>query len=177
MTSANPNPSPATIKTRFLLLSDTHSHPLQPPSAPDRAYRSPLPHAEVLIHSGDLSFSGELDEYRRTFDVIKSSDAQIKIVIPGNHDLSLDREYWNEMLERVDPDSPTGQPEMRAIAKEARELWTGEEARKAGIVYLEEEGVKTFQINGARFTVSSLSFLPYPKLKVLSICTICKPNI
>lgn len=40
--------------------------------------------------------------------------------------------------------------------EEIRELWTGQEARDAGIVYL-EEGVRTFELgNGARLTVSDI---------------------
>lgn len=39
-----------------------------------------------------------------------------------------------------------------------RELWTGDEARANGIVYL-EEGVRTFNLSsGARFTVSGIEF-------------------
>lgn len=42
--------------------------------------------------------------------------------------------------------------------EEIRELWTGQEAREAGIVYL-EEGVRTFELgSGARFTVSCPGF-------------------
>ncbi len=41
--------------------------------------------------------------------------------------------------------------------KRIRELWMGDEARRAGIVYL-EEGVRTFELgSGARFTVSGFS--------------------
>ena len=40
-----------------------------------------------------------------------------------------------------------------------RFMWTGEEAREAGIVYL-EEGIRTFELrSGVRFTVSGLRFI------------------
>ena len=41
---------------------------------------------------------------------------------------------------------------------DAVEMWTGKDAKMAGIVYL-EEGVRTFELkNGAIFTVSSYCF-------------------
>ena len=86
------------------------------------------------------------------FDMLKAAPAELKLVIPGNHDITLHEDFYvrgtgkNKHLR--------GMEDVQKI----RELWTGYEARSAGIVYL-EEGVRTFDLsNGARFTVSDLHF-------------------
>lgn len=149
--SASPKHS---TRTRFLLLSDTHSHPLHPTGTTEYAYRSPLSHADVLIHAGDLSFSGRIEQYRRTLDVIKASDAELKLVIAGNHDLTLDEAYTtHQYVEDEHQRHEVRTREMRVL-DEARGLWTGQAAREAGVVYL-EEGLRKFTLrNGTQFTVS-----------------------
>jgi len=83
-------------------------------------------------------------------EVLRAAPAQLKIVIAGNHDITLDREYYEshfkgERLEDLD------------IAKK---MWTGEEARNAGFIYL-EEGISTLECkNGARFTIYSSPYQP-----------------
>ena len=73
-------------------------------------------------------------------------------MIAGNHDITLHKDLYLETLKNKHRNIPD---DVDAI----RELWTGKEARRAGIVYL-EEGVKTFTLgNGARFTVRQISFL------------------
>ena len=127
------------VKTRFCLISDTHGHAPFPSTDSEHGYRLPLPSADVLLHAGDLTLNGKLDEYRVMIDMLKAADAELKIVIAGNHDLTLDATY-----SRND----------KADVKEAKELWTSEEARAAGLVYL-EEGLNKFELkNGVAFTVS-----------------------
>ena len=91
------------------------------------------------------------------FDMLKEAPAELKLVIPGNHDITLHEEFYvrgtgkNKHVRR-------GSRGMEDVQK-IREMWTGDEARRAGIVYL-EEGVRRFELgNGARFTVSGLGFL------------------
>ena len=135
-----------TIKTRFLCISDTHSVPLFPAEDKIHCFRTPLPHSDVLLHAGDLSKRGILNEYKITYEVIKSSTAELKLVIAGNHDVSLDEKYCRSW----------GFGDVENKIKEARELWTSEDAKENGIVYL-EEGVRTFELsNGAKFTVSAI---------------------
>lgn len=84
--------------------------------------------------------TGRIDEYRVTLDTLKAADAELKIVIGGNHDLTLDANYWRN---------------TKAEVEKAKELWMGEEARAAGVVYL-EEGLNKFELkNGATFKVSA----------------------
>lgn len=132
------------VKTRFCLISDTHTRAPFPSTETEHGYRLPLPSADVLIHAGDLTMNGRVDEYRVTFDMLKAADAELKIVIAGNHDLTLDANYWQN---------------EKAEVEKAKELWMGEEARAAGLVYL-EEGLNKFELkNGATFTVSACQYL------------------
>ena len=140
-----------TTKTRFCLISDTHARQPFPAKEIKHAFRKPLPPADVLLHAGDLTEVGRIDEHERTFAMIEEADAELKLVIAGNHDLTLDRQTFPSTCKHIRRES------TQAIAPElcsVEELWKGEKARTAGIVYL-EEGTRTFQLNnGAQFTVS-----------------------
>ncbi|KAI4141508.1 MAG: hypothetical protein L6R39_005305 [Caloplaca ligustica] len=136
-----------TITTRFTIISDTHTTTPFPSSDTTHAYRDPLPSADVLLHAGDLTKFGYINEHATTFDVIRQADAELKIVIAGNHDITLDEEYY----------ATTGAKRMHRNIPEStaavRDIWTGAKAREAGVVYL-EEGTRTFTLkNGATFTV------------------------
>lgn len=137
--------SASTVKTRFLIISDTHS---------DQPFRQPLPKADVLLHCGDLTMIGKLDEYQSTLDMLRDCDAELKLVIAGNHDISLDEEYygrrgkWMHGWREYDANMP-------ALAKA---MWTGEKAQRAGVTYL-EEGMREFTLaSGARLRVSNCQF-------------------
>lgn len=90
---------------------------------------------------------GGLQQYRRVLDWIKSVDAELKIVIAGNHDIDLHEEYY---LKNSGERPEVAKQQMRDI----KELWTGPETRDVGVVYL-DEGLSTFQLkSGAVFTVN-----------------------
>ncbi|MCJ1350065.1 MAG: hypothetical protein MMC33_000046 [Icmadophila ericetorum] len=126
-------PSPKTVKTRFTIISDTHAKQPFPAGNTKHAYRLPLPKADVLIHSGDLTQWGALMEHESTFDVLREANAEIKI------------SAWRGSMKDYD---------------DAVEMWTGKDAKMAGIVYL-EEGVRTFELkNGAIFTVYTSPYTP-----------------
>lgn len=134
-----------TIKTRFCIISDTHTTVPFSPENKNYAFRSPLAKADVLLHAGDLTGTGHVWEMQKTVSMLKQVDAELKIVIAGNHDITLDREFYEEQWEEFH-DEPESVDMMN-------DIWTGEKARQAGIVYL-EEGVRIFELsNGAKFTV------------------------
>lgn len=150
------NPQSSHIKTRFLIISDTHTASLFPPENNNVPFREPLPKADVLLHCGDLTMIGHLHEYEKTLDMLASIDAELKLVIAGNHDISLDEKYYarkGQSMHRLrEPDT--------ALPARAREMWTGERAKVAGVTYL-EEGVHSFLLaNGAKLRVcpSSLRY-------------------
>ncbi|KAL8842347.1 MAG: hypothetical protein Q9176_002736 [Flavoplaca citrina] len=75
-------------RTRLVCISDTHN------ASPDGSFK--LPAGDVLIHAGDLTNQGRYDELRKTFDWISKTDFEVKIVIAGNHDITLDQAFYEE---------------------------------------------------------------------------------
>lgn len=86
--------------------------------------------------------------------MIRSAPAELKIVIPGNHDISLDPAYYDAVgCKRFHH----GRSEDLAAI---RELYRGADAQANGVAYM-EEGVRTFTLkNGARFTVYASAYQP-----------------
>lgn len=149
--------STTTIRTRILIISDTHTASPLPSTDSTHAYRLPLPKADILLHAGDITKVGYLAEYEKMFDMLQQAPAELKLVIPGNHDITLHEEFyvWGTGKDKHVRRGGGGMEDVKRI----RKLWTGEEARRAGIVYL-EEGFRTFELgSGARFTVSGPGFL------------------
>ncbi|KAK4554968.1 hypothetical protein LTR86_008116 [Recurvomyces mirabilis] len=72
-------------KLRIVCVSDTHNH------SPGQGYT--LPAGDVLIHAGDLTNQGSLAELENAFEWLVKADYDNKIVVAGNHDLSLDQDY------------------------------------------------------------------------------------
>lgn len=67
---------------RFVFVSDTHTY-----------HKSlKLPKGDILIHTGDFTYSGGLKEIESFSDWLGTLDFKHKIVISGNHELSFDLE-------------------------------------------------------------------------------------
>ena len=105
----------ATVKTRVLIISDTHGAPLEN-----------LPKADLLIHCGDLSMTGGYTQYQDALHMISQVDAPVKLVIAGNHDYTLDQAYVS-----THPEDTT-----QAAYDKARTLWS--QAKHDGITFLDE---------------------------------------
>lgn len=146
----------AKIPTRILIISDTHSTPLlaQDDHILPQPFRQPLPSADVLIHAGDMTMTGQIDEYHKTLDLLQRIDAPIKLIIAGNHDRTLDKIWMDQNPHGLDMTLE----ERQAQWQEARDVWTSPEgrARTEGVTFL-EEGVHIVSLkNGARLTVCSV---------------------
>ncbi|KAJ5894049.1 hypothetical protein N7495_005740 [Penicillium taxi] len=74
-------------KTRFVCVSDTHGY------TPSEAGFK-LPAGDVLIHAGDLTKNGSTAELRKTMAWISEANFEIKIIVAGNHDITLDPEFY-----------------------------------------------------------------------------------
>ncbi|KAL4973515.1 Metallo-dependent phosphatase-like protein [Aspergillus desertorum] len=183
---------PRTTKTRLLLLSDTHTTP--PSTAHSSSalgfsstpYRHPLPSAHILLHAGDITKVGLASEHKAMLELLKSHPAELKVVIAGNHDITLDEEYYNRVgwlrhryrdVRGEDhlaalPSNPTGasrtttvKPEESGSALESpssiKTLYTDPSAINAGIRYMEEE-IRTFTVpsTGAKLTVYASPYTP-----------------
>jgi hypothetical protein len=151
MSTTMSKPQVAYISTRFLVISDTHSaSPGQKPKGFLDVSPPPSPKADVLLHCGDLTMIGHIDEYEKTLDILKNIDADLKLVIAGNHDITLDEVYYRRRGQFMH--SQTG-GYSEDLPTKARELWLGERAKSAGVTYL-EEGTHNFTLkNGAKLRV------------------------
>ncbi|KAF2772985.1 Metallo-dependent phosphatase [Teratosphaeria nubilosa] len=72
-------------RVRIVCISDTHN------AAPGEGFT--LPKGDILIHAGDLTNQGSHAELKKAINWIEKADFAAKIVVAGNHDLSLDRTY------------------------------------------------------------------------------------
>ncbi|KAH8812195.1 ser/Thr protein phosphatase family protein-like protein [Xylogone sp. PMI_703] len=130
------------ISTRVMVISDTHEHSLD---------GATMPEVDVLIHTGDLTNFGELNSLRKSVQMMSTIEAELKLVIAGNHDVSLDKTCRVENM---------SEEEYSKYHEAAFEIMTGPLAKEAGISYL-EEGTHTFTLNnGARFTVYASPYTP-----------------
>jgi predicted phosphodiesterase len=122
----DPLPKTGPVKIRILILSDTHGYAsLAFPLLSD----VPL---DAAIHCGDLSQCGSLSDYQNTLDLLRSIPAPIKLVIAGNHDLSLNLSGLARSETRYAPDLT----ERQSLHTQAQRFWTGKEARDSGIKFL-----------------------------------------
>ncbi|QSS59633.1 serine/threonine phosphatase [Histoplasma capsulatum] len=132
-----------TIKTRFLILSDTHSQEFTIDTE-----------ADVAIHCGDLTEGSTLEEFHSAIKLLTDLKAPLKLVIPGNHDFTLDIPLFKKRVE-LQLKYLDAALIKRAYGDfgEARQLFNSDAATSAGIVFL-EEGTHSFDLrNGASLTV------------------------
>lgn len=86
-------PSPWTLlaqgsrSMRLVCISDTHSG-----GSGDSSKSIAIPSGDVLVHAGDLTYRGRLDEVKTELEWIDSLPFQHKVVIAGNHDWLFQRE-------------------------------------------------------------------------------------
>ncbi|RDW67621.1 hypothetical protein BP6252_09017 [Coleophoma cylindrospora] len=124
-----------TISTRVMVISDTHEHSLD---------GTMMPQADVLLHTGDLTNFGDLESLRESVKMLGTIEAELKLVIAGNHDIFLDA---TPRVENI------SDKEYAEYHKAALEIMTGPLAKESGITYL-QEGTHTFNIsNGATIKV------------------------
>ncbi|KAJ5803420.1 uncharacterized protein N7503_005870 [Penicillium pulvis] len=177
--------TPARVKTRICMISDTHTNVPLPADDKEHAFRDPLPKADVLLHAGDLTKVGYTVEYEATVSMLKAADAELKLVIAGNHDITLDEEHFTtfgyrrhrkpirlgsappvleddeqSLMQTIRTGSTPSTEDMKAYVRRVKDLWTNQSARDAGIRYL-EEGVHSFTLsNGAKLTVYASPYQP-----------------
>lgn len=71
------------IKTRFLIISDTHGKDLPRTNRPSQS-------VDVAIHCGDLTDGSKSEEFRTATNLLREIDAPLKLTIAGNHDFTMD---------------------------------------------------------------------------------------
>lgn len=112
---------------RCLIISDTH----------DSAFPHITAKVDVAVHCGDMTMIGGLSNYRKALDHLGNLDAELKFVIAGNHDVSLDPKWWAENLDEEGGDDPEEQAKARQLFDAARERG----------VHLLDEGLYTFTLS------------------------------
>ena len=135
------------IRTRCLIASDTHGFKYN--HGKNIPFQPPLPHFDVLLHCGDFTQYGKTaDAYSNAIDMFKSIDAELKLVIAGNHELLLDERDENPHKKGED------------FASERSKVIEALTAKETGVTYL-EEGTHTFKLkNGAALRVYASPFTP-----------------
>ena len=73
--------------TRFVCFSDTHGRHSSIP-------REHILLADVLLHAGDLTNTGELEQVQSFNKWLEDYPAKEKIVIAGNHDITFQEDYY-----------------------------------------------------------------------------------
>ena len=76
----------------MICISDTHTNTID------------VPNGDVLIHSGDLTNAGTVQEIQAQLDWLASLPHREKIVIAGNHDSYFDTKSrkWEDKNKRLD---------------------------------------------------------------------------
>ena len=142
----------AFVKTRFLILSDTHGMEL-------RAEDKPSQHADVAIHCGDLTEESKLEEFKVSIRMLKDIHASLKLVITGNHDFTMDIPAFRK---KVADARPALEPDLvRKVYGDygdARQLF--EDARAVGIIFLDEGNHDFILENGAILKVYASPWTP-----------------
>jgi Icc-related predicted phosphoesterase len=130
--------SPSFRRVRIVCISDTHN------SLPK------LPSGDVLIHAGDLTNQGSYTELSKSVEWLDRADFKFKIVVAGNHDITLDKDFYGDHghcfhnQQRLDPRS------CRDLLAKARSL-----------TYLEHES-KRCRIENEDGTITSLNIFGSP---------------
>ena len=75
---------------RIVCISDTHCKHAQ----------LQIPDGDILIHAGDISSVGHPHQLQRFVDWLTGLPHRHKIVIAGNHDLTLDKAYYERSWQR-----------------------------------------------------------------------------
>lgn len=143
---------PASVRTRFLILSDTHGMGF-------RSEDKPLQHADVAIHCGDLTEESKLEEYRASIQLLKDIHAPLKLVIAGNHDFTMDIPAFRKKVADARP--PLDPELVRKVYGDyggARHILEG--AKAAGIIFLDEGSHQFILENCAILTVYASPWTP-----------------
>ncbi|KAF5614431.1 metallophosphoesterase domain protein [Fusarium subglutinans] len=142
------------IKTRILILSDTHGLRFEED-------KKPLEPVDLVIHCGDLTEDSKLEGFREAIQLLKGIDAPTKIVIAGNHDFSLDDGVFKHKIAEA---SRVAQEDLEQSIKdeygdygEAKRLFT--EADHS-IIFLDEGTHELHLQNGALVKVYASPYTP-----------------
>ncbi|KAJ4411729.1 hypothetical protein N0V85_003780, partial [Neurospora sp. IMI 360204] len=144
------------IKTRFLIISDTHASPAVVPSS------LPAMPVDVAIHCGDLTQDSKLSEFTSALALLKAINAPLKLVIPGHHDFTLDDAVYKAKITKTTTKLGIKLEEIYKVygkVGQARQLL--EETKEKDGIFLLDEGRHDFALaNGASLSVYASPYTP-----------------
>ncbi|RDL38819.1 uncharacterized protein BP5553_03159 [Venustampulla echinocandica] len=156
--------TPTRIKTRIFILSDTLDFNYFSPKA--GVLNLPLPKSDILLHCGDLTEYGDLPSLKKALQMLALIPAELKLVIPGNHDLSLDHDFCarQDMDQGNRERNVGGATKWMELHEQAIELMTqSDEVKRADVTYL-TEGTHRFVLrSGTVVRVYANPYTPYPE--------------
>ena len=142
----------AFVKTRFLLLSDTHGMEF-------RSEDRPFQHADVAIHCGDLTEESKLEEYEASIRLLKDIHAPLNLVIAGNHDFTMDIPAFKKKVADARPSlDPDLVRKVYGDYGDVRKMF--EDAGAAGVIFLGEGNHRFILENGAILNVYASPWTP-----------------
>ena len=119
----------------------------------------PFQHADVAIHCGDLTEESKLEEYQASIRLLKDINAPLKLVIAGNHDFTMDiPAFRKKVADARPPLDPDLVRKVYGDYGDARQIL--EDARAAGIIFLDEGSHQFTLENGAILTVYASPWTP-----------------
>ncbi|POR34422.1 Metallophosphoesterase domain-containing protein 1, partial [Tolypocladium paradoxum] len=144
------------IKTRLLIISDTHGQSFTTTTPPSQK-------VDVAIHCGDLTQHSTLAELRRAIAQLKRIDAPLKLAIAGDGDFSLDIPAFLQKLSaaaRLGGEMLDSSVVRRRYGDygDARRLLKS--ADKHGIKFLDEGMHRFYLANGSRLKVYASPYTP-----------------
>eukprot|EP00742_Colponemidia_sp_Colp-10_P005689 GILJ01006080.1.p1 GENE.GILJ01006080.1~~GILJ01006080.1.p1 ORF type:complete len:239 (-),score=14.09 GILJ01006080.1:181-897(-) len=80
------------MSVRVVCLSDTHDH------HDDLLSRVPM--GDILIHAGDFSNFGDIEEVKRFNEFLRRLPHRHKVVVAGNHEISFDANVYDSLWQR-----------------------------------------------------------------------------
>lgn len=60
-----------------------------------------VPDGDVLLHGGDLTDNGTFEELQAQFSWLSTQPHLYKVIVPGNHDLLLDKHYFDQFPQDI----------------------------------------------------------------------------
>ncbi|KAI0835858.1 Metallo-dependent phosphatase [Hypoxylon sp. FL0890] len=100
-----------TRRTRFVCISDTHNCTVK------------LPKGDVLIHCGDLTNQGSFGELKKQVTWLeRAADFECKLVIAGNHDLTLDTDFFEQYGNYFHNNTPQNPIDCRNLLTQSNSL-------------------------------------------------------
>ena len=138
------------IKTRFLIISDTHGMDFSPQARP-------LQQADVAIHCGDLTDSSTLEEFHTSIRLFQAIEAPLKLVIAGNHDWTMDEVAFETKIAEGSRSYDTAEIE-KVWGKYGAARRIFDEAE--GITFLDEGSYRFLLANGAVLNIFASPYTP-----------------